>query len=286
MRILKLVGAAIGGILAGAIVIMLIEGISSMVHPMPEGLKVDDLEGMKAFVASLPPSAFLFVLLAWSLGLFTAGYVARRIAPLRSMRPALVACAFLLLGAIVTLFSIPHPTWFWFAGIAVCLVFGLIGTVMAAPSEYSVQTTRRIHAPVELVFRTLATIGEFSKAVPGIIKIEFLSDKKYGVGTRFRETRVMHGKEASTELEITELEENRHIRLVSNAGGAIWDTIFTVAQSGDSVEMNMKMDARPNQIAAKIVLPLIMGFVSKAVEQDMDSLKSYCESSRQQTSSS
>ena len=47
--------------------------------------------------------------------------------------------------------------------------------------------------------------------------------------TRFRETRVMKGREASTVLEVTEYESPRRIRLVSDEGGTIWDTVFTVA---------------------------------------------------------
>ena len=65
--------------------------------------------------------------------------------------------------------------------------------------------TRTINALIDLVFKTVSDINNFSKSVPDIVKVEFLSDVKLGVGTRFRETRLMKGKEATTELEVTEL---------------------------------------------------------------------------------
>ena len=78
----------------------------------------------------------------------------------------------------------------------------------------------RIHAPVDEVFRTVADIHNFATAVPEIVDVEFLSERRSGVGTRFRETREMGSRSASTVLEVTEYVENERVRLVSEAGGA------------------------------------------------------------------
>ena len=60
----------------------------------------------------------------------------------------------------------------------------------------SMTVIRTIHAPVDTVFKTVSDIKQFSQAVPSIVKVEFLSDVKSGMGTRFPETRLMKGKEA------------------------------------------------------------------------------------------
>ena len=92
-----------------------------------------------------------------------------------------------------------------------------------------ITVTRTIDAPLDVVFRTVADIRQFSKALPRIVKFEFLSEVKSGVGTRFRETRLMKGKEATTELEVTEFIENDRIRLVADDHhGTVWDTLFAV----------------------------------------------------------
>ena len=141
----------------------------------------------------------------------------------------------------------------------------------------NVTVTRRIDAPADAVFRTVAHIEQFSQAVPHILRVEFLSEVKSGVGTRFRETRMMMGREASTELEVTEYVENERVRIASEAGGALWDTVFTVAPDGEGTELKMVMDATPRTTSARMTLPLVIGVVQKAVEQDMDSVKAFCE---------
>ena len=65
-----------------------------------------------------------------------------------------------------------------------------------------------INAPVEAVFAALANIETFPDRAEAIAAVEFLSDQKHGVGTRFRETRIMNGREAVAELEVTEQVEN------------------------------------------------------------------------------
>ena len=81
-----------------------------------------------------------------------------------------------------------------------------------------ISTTRQIDAPIEKVFAAVSDVRNFSEAVPHIVKVEFLTDQKTGVGTRFRETRLMGGKEASTELEVTEYVENDRVRIVRAEG--------------------------------------------------------------------
>jgi uncharacterized membrane protein len=141
----------------------------------------------------------------------------------------------------------------------------------------SVTVARSIEAPAGVVFRTVSDINHFSEAVPHIVNVEFLSEVKSGVGTRFRETRVMNGREASTELEVTEYVANDRVRLVSDAGGAVWDTVFTVSASGAETELTMTMDARPHTLAARLAVPFMMRMVKGAVERDMDAVKTFCE---------
>ena len=138
--------------------------------------------------------------------------------------------------------------------------------------------TRNIDAPVERVFDTVAHIENFSTAVPHITSVEFLGRQRRGVGTKFRETRVFRGRQATTELEVTEYVENERVRLVADEGGTIWDTVFSVKPAGrGAVELTMVMDATPHRFLAKIMNPLIKGMIRKHIEKDMDGVKAYCE---------
>ncbi len=138
-------------------------------------------------------------------------------------------------------------------------------------------TSVHINAPVERVFSAVTDIENFPQRAESITKVEFLSDEKSGVGTKFRETRTMGKKEASATLEITEYVENESVRFVSDEGGTIWDTIFTLKPFGDGTQMDVEMDARPYKLFSRIVTPLMIGVIGKYVKKDMDELKEWCE---------
>lgn len=140
--------------------------------------------------------------------------------------------------------------------------------------------TRTIHAPTETVFRVVAHIDEFAKAVPQIVRVERLADIHVGVGTRFREVRAMAGRESSTELEVTEYVENERVRLVADSHGTTWDTLFTVALVDEATELTMVMDAKAHTLLSKALNSLMKGMVRKAIERDMDAVKRYCEGDR------
>lgn len=140
-----------------------------------------------------------------------------------------------------------------------------------------ITSTRTINAPVDVVFKTVADIKNFSKAIPQIVNVEMLSDVTSGVGTRFRETRNMNGRKASTELEVTEYEENNRIRLVSDTHGTIWDSVFTVKEKDDQTELTLVMDAKAYKMMSKFMNPLMKRMIQKALEKDMDAVKIYCE---------
>lgn len=139
--------------------------------------------------------------------------------------------------------------------------------------------SRTIRAPTAAVFETVANATNYTKAVSDIVKVEFLTDQRSGVGTRFRETRVMGRRAATTELEVTEYVANERIRMVSDAGGTVWDSIFTVTpvEDGDATRLELVMEARPYRFLSRILVPLTKSIVAKAVARDMDAVKAHLE---------
>ncbi|MCK5944178.1 MAG: SRPBCC family protein [Planctomycetes bacterium] len=142
-----------------------------------------------------------------------------------------------------------------------------------------IATSRQIAAPAEKVFDVVAHVDNFRNAVPDIVRIEYVTETHKGVGTRFKETRRMGKREATVELEVTEYEPHQRVRIVSDAGGTVWDTTFRVTANGDGAELTMVMDDKPYKLLAKLFTPLIRPMVRKAVAKDMDAVKAYCEGS-------
>ncbi len=136
-----------------------------------------------------------------------------------------------------------------------------------------------IHAPIGLVFETVADITKYREAIAHIVGVEMLSEVQRGVGTRFRETRRMpNGKEMSNELEVTELVDDDHVRIVCDTHGTVWDTTFTVRDLGAGrTELALVMHARAHKLVARLINPLIKGMVAKEVAKDLQAVKAHCE---------
>jgi hypothetical protein len=141
----------------------------------------------------------------------------------------------------------------------------------------TITITREIAAEPALVFDAVAHIETFKSIQPSIVDVEFVSESTQGVGTQFRETRMMGSREATTTLEVTEYDAPNSVRLVADEGGTVWDTLFTVEPKDDGSLLTMVMDASPHTTKAKAVTPLIKPMIAKAVGKDMDQVKVWCE---------
>jgi hypothetical protein len=60
-------------------------------------------------------------------------------------------------------------------------------------------------------FEVFTDLANNATVVRGIEKMEILTDGPIGVGTRFRETRVMMGKQATEGMELTPLRTRRAV---------------------------------------------------------------------------
>jgi uncharacterized protein YndB with AHSA1/START domain len=138
--------------------------------------------------------------------------------------------------------------------------------------------SRTINASPERIFRTISDPEIWTQAHDHITKIEFLSHTRQGLGTRFRETRLMQGKEATTELAITECVPNERMRMVTpKQKGTIWDTQFVLEPRDGGVALTLTMDAQSEKGMAKLLNVMIRGLIAKQVALDMDSVKAFCE---------
>ena len=67
-------------------------------------------------------------------------------------------------------------------------------------SDASFTLSRHVETPVDRVFEVFSDIPRSHEMVDQIVRIEMLTDGPVGVGTRWRETRMMFKREATEEL--------------------------------------------------------------------------------------
>ncbi len=141
----------------------------------------------------------------------------------------------------------------------------------------TVAVSREIAAPADVVFRAVAEVENLPKSNPDVVDVEFLSESRTGLGTRFVESRRMGKKLHKTELEITEHVENQKVRMVADSHGTVWDTLFTVSPAGEKTRLEIKMDARPHKLLPKLLNPLFKGMFRKGMAKYIDQIAAYCE---------
>ena len=141
--------------------------------------------------------------------------------------------------------------------------------------------TKTIAAAPESVFEIFADLDRAAERVSGIEKIELLTEGAVGVGTRWRETRIIFKKEAVEELEITAFEPPHGYEVGCESCGCRYTTAFRFTPVGAGTEVTMEMNTKPITFFAKLMMPLgalMMGSMKKCLERDLDDLKTVAES--------
>jgi len=123
--------AVVAGVIAGALVVAVLEALGHQVYPPPAGIDMTNADTARQMMIDAPAGALLFVLGAWALGALAAGWTVARLAHEQRMPLALIAGAILLAGAVTTLVMLPHPLWFTIAGPLVMLPMTALGARLA-----------------------------------------------------------------------------------------------------------------------------------------------------------
>jgi hypothetical protein len=133
MNILRRIGAVIVGMIVAFLIVAGAEGLAHKIYPPPPGTNMQDMDQVKAFVATLPLSVLLIVLAGWLLATFVATWLAARIAG--TPIPGYVVGALLLCAGIANAFMIPQPVWFSIASIVIYIGATWVGARAGAPAR-------------------------------------------------------------------------------------------------------------------------------------------------------
>lgn len=120
-----------GGVIAGAIIVALVEWVGHRMYAPPPGMDFSDPDAVRAMMKDIPRGALAMVLVAWALGAFVGGWVAAHFAKSSPVRAALIVGVVLLLLGVMTMVTLPHPLWFWVVGIILFLPCAHLGGKIA-----------------------------------------------------------------------------------------------------------------------------------------------------------
>ncbi len=143
-----------------------------------------------------------------------------------------------------------------------------------------VRVSRHIAAPIDVTFNVFSDVTQIAERIQGINKVDILSEVTHGGGTRWRETRVMFGREATEEMEISAYTPSQSYEVVASSHGMDYHTIYTFTEQDGGTHVEMVFIGTPITLAARLMSPLaslMQGSTQKALEADMDDLKRVCE---------
>ncbi len=139
-----------------------------------------------------------------------------------------------------------------------------------------------IEAPCETVFERATSFATMPEYISGVTEVEMLTEGPLAVGTRFREKRVIFGKEAVEELEVTAVEPGQMVELGCDSCGVRYRSRYTFEQGArGQTKVSLHMESTPLSAGARfmgmVMSPLMKGTMRKLLENDMADLKRACE---------
>jgi|EndMetStandDraft_9_1072997.scaffolds.fasta_scaffold106889_2 carbon monoxide dehydrogenase subunit G len=137
-----------------------------------------------------------------------------------------------------------------------------------------------IAAPPDVVFARASDFRRGAETITAIAKMEMLTTGPIGVGTRFRETRMMFGREATEEMTITAFEPPKRYTLSAESHGSRYHTELSFAPDGQGTRMTMTFQGTPVTLMARIMSVLMkpmMKKVAQACAKDLDDIKAAAE---------
>ena len=143
-----------------------------------------------------------------------------------------------------------------------------------------IRAVKQVNAPIGVTFNVFSDITKAQERVEAITKVELLSDMTEGIGTRWRESRMMLGKEASEVVEISAYEPNKFYEMKMESRGVKYNSRVAFSESQGGTQVEMTMHGTPVTLAAKFMSLfnfLLAGAMKKSLEADVSDLKAAAE---------
>ena len=138
--------------------------------------------------------------------------------------------------------------------------------------------TEWIAAAPQTIFDFMIEPANASKVMDNVTNNEWVTDDPVGVGSRFRETRVMNGKEATSEIEITAYEPPHRYSATSTMSGITASYHYTLAPERDGTRIDLTAEVSGSGVK-KLMVPIVVGFMKRQDGDHLQNLKKAVEHS-------
>ena len=141
-----------------------------------------------------------------------------------------------------------------------------------------IEVSTTINAPRDVVWARATDVAHAPEFISGLDSAEVLEQPESGlVGLKWRETRVMMGKEATETMWVTAAQEPDYYDVEAGSHGCRYFSRLSLNEIGDTTKLTMTFSAEPETFMAKLlgntIGRLFMGPTRKALQQDLDDIK-------------
>ena len=136
--------------------------------------------------------------------------------------------------------------------------------------------TEWINAPQTVVFDETIGTKNHKAIMPEGSSMEQITDGEIGVGTRFSETRVMNGKPATSELEVTGFERPNYYAVTNETSGVTTTYHYRFSAENDGTRINLEADVSAKGVK-KLMVPIVVGILKKEDDGHLAKLKQVIE---------
>jgi polyketide cyclase/dehydrase/lipid transport protein len=133
----------------------------------------------------------------------------------------------------------------------------------------TVKVEHHVAAAPERTFAVFSDLEHAADRVAGIKSLELLTPGPIGKGTRFKETRVMFGKEASETMEITDFQPGSSYTTEAASCGCHYKSTLDFVPAANGTRVVFSMTSTPQTFMAKLMMPLMSMMMTGAMKKCM-----------------
>ncbi|WP_041563478.1 SRPBCC family protein [Nocardia brasiliensis] len=145
-----------------------------------------------------------------------------------------------------------------------------------------ITVTREVAATPDRVWAVITDLERTAAVIRGITRLERLDNGAgFTVGTTWRETRVMFGKEATETLSVTALVPGQSYTTEADSHGTHYRSIVTLTAKGQNTLLAMGFEGKPHgkvTRTAAFIGRLFEGPTRRMLQRDLDDIAKAAES--------
>ena len=137
-----------------------------------------------------------------------------------------------------------------------------------------------INATKVEVFNAFSDLKSLANNIKAIKRIEVLTPGDVGIGTKFKETRLMFGKESSETMEITQFSPPEYFKEEAQSNGMHYVAEWRFIDEGNKTTVSIDFSGTATTLTARllnVLFSFMAGGMKKAFLADMDDLKKMLE---------